>query len=164
MDSPEPSSAFPALAAKCAYNVTKYFINCAGRGYRARAAPNRREQSPCSRNGSAAGTLEAHARSKSNRRTGRLVCFKCCMSSPSRLLPSLWRPPCGDSPNQQFLAQGKTLSAAGSGFFSFDPTSRNKIGRGSRTIGPVFVIAGNARTSRAVLALLSLLLVAAVNA
>jgi len=29
---PEPSSAFPALAAKCAYNVTKYFINCSGRG------------------------------------------------------------------------------------------------------------------------------------
>ena len=75
------------------------------------------------------------------------------------MAPALWR-----FTQSTISGSGKNFKRGRLWFFSFDPTSRNKIGRGSRTIGPVFVIAGNARTSRAVLALLSLLLVAAVNA
>jgi len=48
--------------------------------------------------------------------------------------------------NKSWL-QGKTLSATGSRSFSFDPTIANRIDRGSRTIGPVFVIAENSLTS-----------------
>ena len=50
-------------------------------------------------------------------------------------------------PGNKFWLLGKTLSAAGSRFFSFDPTSHKRSDRDSRTIGPVFLIAGNSLTS-----------------
>jgi hypothetical protein len=69
-----------------------------------------------------------------------------------------------DSPNQQILAAGKTLSAAGSRFFSFDPTSRKH----DRSRQPYDWTRLRDRWElshlvRAVLALVSLVLVAAVN-